>query len=136
MARVSNNCLLDKEIYVNFRDVCKKKGFLMNNIFEEFMREFIEKDVKLELFKNKFIIVDKDFDISAGIVDIETKGTPTSGNEIKEKCNFNTTLDKELLNRFVTTCKEDYGISSKIVTETFLKQFSMNGFTFKLHFIG
>ena len=133
--RISSNLVVNKDVYFNFRDNCKKKGLLMNIVFEIFMQEFIDGDIKLEIFKNKLVLVDKDFDISKGIQDIETRGTSTNGSKNKNKYNFTTTLDKEIYEKFIHICSENYnGISASIITETFLNQFNLNDFALKLDF--
>lgn len=130
--RIPCNLIVRKDIYIAFRDNCKKNNLLMNIVFEAFMREFNSGDIVLETSKNKLILTNKE---NINIANIEKRGTPFSRGKEEETYIFNTTVQKNLYKDFLRFCSENYKeLHANIIAETFLKQFSLDEFKLQLCF--
>lgn len=103
-ATTALNTKVNKEVFEAFKDCCGEYGYPMNVMLETFMRQYSNGNFKLN-----------DEDI------LKFK------NDEKEEDTLNTTFNKEIYNKFKTTCK-DNGYFVKHVVTAFMEKFATGNF--------
>ena len=94
------NTKVNKEVFESFKDCCAELGYPMNVMLETFMRQYTNGKFKLgedDIMKFK--------------------------NDGKEVASVNTTLNKEIYNKFKIDCK-DNGFFLRHVVAAFMEKFA------------
>lgn len=103
-ATTALNTKVNKEVFEAFKDCCGEYGYPMNVMLETFMRQYTNGNFKLneeDVLKFK--------------------------NDGKEVDTLNTTFNKEIYNKFKSTCKNN-GYFVKHVITAFMKKFATGKF--------
>lgn len=103
-ATTALNTKVNKEVFEDFKDCCGEFGYPMNVMLETFMRQYTNGKFKLD---------------SEDILKFKNDG--------KEVDTLNTTFNKEIYNKFKSTCKGN-GYFVKHVITAFMEQFSTGKF--------
>lgn len=103
-ATTALNTKVNKEVFEAFKDCCGEFGYPMNVMLETFMRQYTNGKFKLD---------------SEDILKFKNDG--------KEVDTLNTTFNKEIYNKFKSTCKGN-GYFVKHVIAAFMEQFATGKF--------
>ena len=101
------NQKINKEIFDNFKDVCKEQGYQMNVVLETFMRQYANKRFRLS---------------TDDILKFKNDGKPVD--------TLNTTFNKEIYYNFKCTCKAN-GFFMKHVITAFMEKYAERNLIFE-----